>query len=77
VILPHKHLPVGLSLLGIGAQIIAVLDRPLGVDQLWERSREERGVVSFDRFCAALTFLYVIGLLDLDDEEMIVRGRPG
>ena len=30
---------------------------------LWARSRRERGVVSFDRFCAALTFLYVIDLL--------------
>jgi hypothetical protein len=76
MILPHKHLPLDLSLLGIGAQIINVLDRPLSVDELWARSRREPGVVSFDRFCAALTFLYVIDIVGLDGDRLILTSSP-
>jgi hypothetical protein len=73
MILPRKHLPLDLTLLAIGAQIIDVLDQPSTVDELWTRSRRERGVVSFDRFCAALTFLYVIDVVDLE-ADLLTRG---
>jgi hypothetical protein len=76
MILPRKHLPLDLTLLAIGAQIIDVLDRPATVDELWARSRRERGVVSFDRFCAALTFLYVIDLVDLDADLLTRTSSP-
>lgn len=76
MILPRKHLPLDLTLLAIGAQIIDFLDQPTTVEDLWARSRRERGVVSFDRFCAALTFLYVIDLVDLD-ANLLTRTSPG
>ena len=73
MILPRKHLPLDLTLLAIGAQIIDVLDRPSTVEELWARSRREWGVVSFDRFCAALTFLYVIDIVD-HEADLLTRG---
>jgi hypothetical protein len=75
MILPRKHLPLDLTLLAIGAQIIDVLDQPTTVEELWARSRRERGVISFDRFCAALTFLYVIDLVDLST-NLLTRTSP-
>jgi hypothetical protein len=33
-------------------------------------------VVSFDRFCAALTFLYVIDLVDLDADLLTSASSP-
>jgi len=70
MILPTKHLPVEASLLGVGAKILAALDQPRSVNDLWEMLRATEGVVSFDRFCSALTFLYTLGLVDLDHDQL-------
>lgn len=73
MILPTKHLSVDSSLLGIGAKILAALTEPSGVPELWWAVRHEGGVNSFDRFCHALVFLYILGLVDLGSDGSILR----
>jgi len=80
MILPGKHLSPGRSLLSVGSEILAQLEQPLEVSDLWEgfraaRSKQERrDPVSFDWFVAALTLLYAIGAVHMA-EGLIVRGE--
>jgi hypothetical protein len=73
MILPTKHLSVDSSLLGIGAKALAALEVPTTMPELWRTVRHEPGVNNFDRFCGALVFLYLIGLVDLDRTGTLQR----
>lgn len=79
MILPGKHLSPGRSLLGVGGEIIAQLDSPQEISDLWDRfraarvARERKDPVSFDWFVAALTFLYTVGAIHTKSGQ-IVRG---
>jgi hypothetical protein len=75
MILPSRHLAVEASLLGIGAIVLAELDRPRAVSDLWTALRDEAGVVTFDRFCLAVTFLYTLGLVTTAGDELARTAR--
>lgn len=69
MILPTKHLSTERSLLGIGAEVIHLLDRPKTVSRLWEDIKKLRGEkacqLSFDWFTLSLIFLYTIGAVQI------------
>jgi hypothetical protein len=65
MILPTRHLGIDASIVGVGAKALAELHEGRTVSDLWIAIRDEEGVVSFDRFCLALTFLFCLGLVDL------------
>ena len=73
MILPTKHLPTERSLLGIGAEVLQLLDQPKTVSRLWATIQEQRGEsarqVPFDWFVLSLNLLYSIGAIQLN------RGR--
>ena len=73
MILPTKHLPTDRSLLGIGAEVLYLLDRPKTVSRLWIDIQEHRGEsarrLTFDWFILSLNLLYAIGALQMN------RGR--
>lgn len=71
MILPTKHVSPDASLLGIGAKILSDLGQPRTVTSLWERLRDEEGIVTFDRFCLAVTFLFTVDLLRLDGDVLL------
>ena len=79
MILPEKHISANRSLLGVGGEILGHLQQPRKVSDLWEmfrtaRSRREHNEpVSFDWFVTALTFLYTVGAVHLQDGFI----RPG
>ena len=66
MILPGKHLNQNRALVGVGAEILAQLDEPRSVSELWERVRATRAgrpdasALTFDWFVLALTFLNAI-----------------
>jgi hypothetical protein len=64
LILPTRHLTPGQSLIGIAAQLLAQLDRPRTVNQLWELVRASDTVGTFDRFVLALDLLFVMGAVE-------------
>ena len=80
MILPTKHLRTQRSLIGIGAEILSMLDQPVTVSRLWDDFRESRSVasqhsISFDRFVLALDFLFLIKAVHLR-RERLVKGGP-
>lgn len=71
MILPAKHLVPDRSLVGIGADILAQLDEPRTVSELWERVRLARPVLasplSFDWFVLALSMLFSISVVQFSN----------
>jgi hypothetical protein len=69
VILPTKYLPHDRALLTIGGDILAQLEEPLTVSELWERVCATRSVkgrastLSFDWFILALNLLFAIAAI--------------
>jgi hypothetical protein len=75
LILPTKHIRTSHSLLGVGAALLPMLDRPQTVTQLWERARSDSRVATFERFVLTLDFLYAIGCVDMS-EGLLRRTSP-
>ncbi len=78
MILPGKHLKHDKALIGVGAEIIANLDEPRTVSELWERiriAREHTATnLSFDWFILSLTFLYAINAIDFARGVISLKG---
>ena len=79
MILPTKHLPTRRSLLGVGAQVICLLDRPKTVSKLWadfEQANEESSSrLPFDWFILALNLLYTIGAIEMIEGRLARRRK--
>jgi hypothetical protein len=78
MILPTKHLPLDRSLLGIGAQLLALLDEPKTISGLWAEVQANRGEkarhFTFDWFILALNLLHSIDAIKLN-RGRVIRGR--
>ena len=70
MILPGKHLTHDRALLGVGGEILALLDERRTISELWDRLRLKRNLVaaplSFDWFVLSLTFLYATTAVEFD-----------
>lgn len=81
MILPAKHLGNDRALLGIGADILACLEEPTSVSELWEsvrtihRRKASPNAITFDWFVLALTLLYATGAIDAAGGTVFARGR--
>ncbi len=69
---PTKHIPVDQTLLGAGALIFPHLSQPRTVTSLWEAVRGTPSVATFERFALALTMLYTLRAVRLQD-GLVVR----
>ena len=67
MILPTKHIDTESSLIGIGAELIKIIDRPKTVSTLWEQAKLIKGIKSYGTFTLALDFLYMMGIIDFKD----------
>ena len=74
MILPGKHISMDYSLLGIGGVLLRNLDQPQTVSSLWERTKQQDGIATFDRFVSALSILYMLGALKLEDGLLVRSG---
>ena len=70
MILPGKHLKPDRSLLGIGGEILKILEQEQTVSELWQRVQKQKdglkSPLSFDWFILSLSFLYAIGAVHFD-----------
>jgi hypothetical protein len=78
MILPTKGINPERSLLGIGADVLDILKRPMSVSEVWtiykrRANRGCRGFVSFDWFILALDLLYAIGAVSLSLNGRLVK----
>jgi hypothetical protein len=73
MILPTKHMRTQRTLLGVGAEVIALLDQPKTVSRVWADLKKKRGEddlkLSFDWFVLSLDLLFSIDAVELN------RGR--
>ena len=66
MILPTKHMRTDRSLLGVGAEVLQILERPMTVSKLWDEIRRRRNRVDsavpidYRWFVLSLDFLYMI-----------------
>lgn len=78
MILPGKHLKQDRALLGIGCEILDVLEQGQTVSELWQRVLTHRNVratpLSFDWFILSLAFLYAINAVRYE-RGVLIRGR--
>ncbi|MCP1549375.1 MULTISPECIES: ABC-three component system middle component 6 [Methylobacteriaceae] len=81
MILPSKHLSQDRALIGVGADILEILTRPMTVSEAWDgvrknrASRPDSAVLPFDWFVLAMCLLRALGALDLNDEGLLVRAE--
>ncbi|AEH85579.1 ABC-three component system middle component 6 [Mesorhizobium opportunistum] len=71
MLLPTKHIKIENALLGVGAEVLAELDRPKTVSTLFHdvqahRSEYEMTTIEFDWFLLAVDFLHVVGAVRLE-----------
>ncbi|MEI2358992.1 ABC-three component system middle component 6 [Priestia megaterium] len=70
MILPNKYITLNNSLLGIGSVILASLNKPSHVSFLWEKITSNKYRISFDKFILALDFLFVLGLINVTNNNI-------
>ena len=79
MILPTKHISFSESILGLGAALLELLEQRAHVDELWKKFEKINNTdaypayQTFDNFLLALDLLYLLGLLDLEDEGSVCR----
>jgi hypothetical protein len=79
MILPSKHLKTDRALIGIGGEVLQLLDQSKTVSRLWEeflesRSQQDKHEVGFDRFVLTLDMLFLFDAIDFDRGRIIRRG---
>ena len=75
MILPTKHISVAQSYLGLGAHVLAHMERPLTLTRLWERVRQSAAPSNYERFLLTLDLLYSIDAIEMDDGLLRRKGR--
>lgn len=71
MILPTKHIRPDRALIGVGGEVLKLLDEPATVSHLWNEIRARRSVfspnapVNYNWFVLSLDFLFIIGAIEL------------
>jgi hypothetical protein len=72
MILPTKHVRPERALIGIGAEVLASLQRPMTMSKLWDEIRGRRTLhtpnapIDYEWFVLSLDLLYMIGAIEFD-----------
>lgn len=81
MILPTKHVEPERALIGVGAEILAALSRPMTMSRLWDALRNRRSVIvpnaplDYEWFVLALDFLYTISAIEFE-RGLLLRSKP-
>ena len=67
MILPTKHVAVSQCYLGLGAHVLAQMERPITLTRLWERVREPVSTSNYEKFLLTLDLLYCIDAIELEE----------
>lgn len=72
MILPTKHVRPDRALIGVGAEVLDILKRPLTMSKLWDEVRGRRArhapsaPIEYQWFVLALDLLFLIGAIELE-----------
>jgi hypothetical protein len=70
MILPNKYITLEDSLLGLGYKLLEYINEPISVSDLWSLVKQEKDIISYNRFISALDMLYIMGLIDLNNNQI-------
>ncbi|WP_156736976.1 ABC-three component system middle component 6 [Mycobacterium sp. E3298] len=81
MLLPTKGIAADRCLITLGAEILETVERPMGLSAVWESLRNSRATdgqaepatVTFDWFSLAITALYAMNALEIDDNGTLRR----
>lgn len=72
MILPTKHIRSDRALIGVGAEVLQVLQQPTTVSRLWDAVRVQPALyapstpIAYDWFILALDLLYLLGAIEFE-----------
>ncbi|SQH76480.1 conserved protein of unknown function [Shewanella benthica] len=72
---PQKHVKLSESLLGLGANILALLSRPITPEQIYTKLDNNDILIShdFEHIILALDFLYACGAIEINEQGQIIK----
>lgn len=71
MILPDKNIKLEYSLLNCGALVLESLEVPLTISALWEKLKEQKVFVGYEKFILTIDFLYMIN--GVENENGLIR----
>jgi hypothetical protein len=72
---PQKHVKLSESLLGLGANILALLSRQLTPEQIYSKLDKNNLLIShdFEHIILTLDFLYACGAIEINEQGKIIK----
>ena len=83
MILPSKHIRVAESIFGLAGFIIAKLEEPATIDELWQvylkanDTKRFPAYHGFDQFILAIDFLFVMNAVDINSKGELYNASTG
>lgn len=77
MLLPSKHLKLAESIIGYGAYLLALIEKPQNLDLLWNKYENETEVGNYpakhtyETFVLTIGYLFAIGALEVDSKGNI------
>lgn len=75
MILPGKHTKISKSILNVGSILLEVLNNRQTISLLWDKTRLNPKIHTFERFTLGLDLLFTLGLVDVDNQGIIKKVR--
>lgn len=71
MIMPSKYLREDEALIGVSALILPLLENDGNLSSLWEKAKNFEAVGNYERFILALDFLFILGIVDIDNNKVV------
>lgn len=71
MILPSKYLREDEALIGVSATLLQLVEKAGNLTELWESAKKIDTIGNYERFILALDLLYLLGLVDLQNNEIL------
>lgn len=71
MIMPSKYLREDEALIGVSATLLPLVEKSGNLSALWESAKKINAIGNFERFILALDLLYLLGLVDLHNNEIV------
>ena len=71
MIMPSKYVREEEAIIGVGNILLQHIKGSINISSLWENVKTNHAVVTFDRFVIALDFLYILGIIDIKQNDIM------
>ncbi len=71
MIMPNKYIKEEDTLLGASAVIFENMTKKQSISELWDKVHDDGSVYNFERFILSLDLLYMLNMIDLNNNELM------